>query len=215
MQYFWVGWVFDPSDTTYVLGCGHMGYKPKNPLRSLLATLMSIRFRLRIGRYLRYCLTWRETISRPSFLPSRSGFWTISSTRNCKSPIIHQPFGKQPAHTQASSQHSICEDFILAYGMEATATPPWRFPAKSFRRSVSLPLLHLFSVCNRFLDWISKKRSKCVLPPACSALLSDLEGRRYVSPYRDLRRHFYERECIPESGWARFRSGCCVGVPGR
>ena len=38
--YLWVfglGWVFDPSDTTHVLGCGHMGYKLKNPLRSLVS----------------------------------------------------------------------------------------------------------------------------------------------------------------------------------
>ena len=41
---FWVGWVFDLSDTTHVLGCGHMGYKPKNPLRSLGPTLLAVCF---------------------------------------------------------------------------------------------------------------------------------------------------------------------------
>ena len=28
-------------DTTQVLGCGHMGYKPKNPLRSLARPLLT------------------------------------------------------------------------------------------------------------------------------------------------------------------------------
>ena len=48
-MYLWVGhkthrlgWVFDPLDTTYVLGCRHMGYKPKNPLRSLAIAISDI-----------------------------------------------------------------------------------------------------------------------------------------------------------------------------
>ena len=87
MQYFWVGWVFDPSDTTYVLGCGHMGYKPKNSLRSLCKTYqrsdMNVGFSRRIfPDYGEISLRTPERVSYESFAVGIAGM-KVTNLHEC------------------------------------------------------------------------------------------------------------------------------------